>query len=123
MLELKTNQLKTRKKVLIDEHQYTVRKLGNIEQMDLSQYMRRLDVLSNLEKKQDLTEKQIQEVQDIGNRISNLFIALFDDGGDQSKSRSLVASLSENEIGVLLGKIFEEGTVEETLSGSAPAAS
>lgn len=116
MLELKTNQLKTRKKVLIDGHEYTVRKLGNIEQLDLSQYMRRLDTLAKIEATQPLNDKQLQQVQDISDRIAKLFISLFDDGGDQTKSRALVASLNEAELTIMLSQIFDEDNNEPVAS-------
>lgn len=116
MLELKTNQLKTRKKVLIDEHEYIVRKLGNIEQLDLSQYMRRLDSLAKIEAQNPLSDKQLQEVQDISDKIAKLFISLFDDGGDQTKSRKLVASLNESELALMLSQIFQDGLDEPTAS-------
>lgn len=123
MLELRTNQLKTRKKVLIDDTEYTVRRLGNIEQLDMSQYMRRLSTLSEIEKKEKkLTDAQIAEVDDISAKLSLLFVNLFDDGGDQTKSRALVASLSDAEIGVLLGEIFaEDGSKEEIKDGNEEA--
>lgn len=120
MLEFKTNQLKSRKTVTIDDHVYTVRKLGNIEKADLDQYMARLDALSKAESASSLNEKQAKEVEEISKRISELFIGLFDDHGDQSKSRKLVSSFSENELDVVLRKIFNEGTVEETLNGITP---
>ncbi len=116
MLELKTNQLKTRKKVLIDGHEYTVRKLGNIEQLDLSQYMRRLDSLAKIEATQPLSDKQLQQVQNISDQIAKLFISLFDDGGDQTKSRTLVASLNESELALMLSQIFNENEDEPTAS-------
>lgn len=110
MLELKTNQLKTRKQVLIDGHHYTVRRLGNIEQLDVSQYMRRLEQLSSIESKDatELTPKQVKEAEEISAKLSLLFVNLFDDGEDQTKSRALVASLTDQELGILIQQIFKD---------------
>jgi len=95
---------------LIDGHPYTVRRLGNLEQLDISQYMRRLKQLSDTEKSNngELPEAQSQEADEISKKLSNIFVSLFDDGGDQSKSRALVASLSDGEVSVLLSQIFKE---------------
>ena len=108
MLEIKTNQLKTRKRVLIDDHEYIVRRLGNIEQLEISQLMRKLDKLATAEKTKSLTSAQLEEVDDISRQISDIFISLFDDGDDQTKSKTLVGSLSDSEISLLLDQIFEE---------------
>lgn len=112
MLEIRTNTLKTRKKVIIDSVEYTVRRLGNIEQIDMNQYIRRLQSLANIEKKQKLTKEQSAEVDVLSEKLSLLFVNLFDDGGDQSKSRALVASLTDTEVGLLLGQIFTEAKDE-----------
>lgn len=113
MLEIQTNQLKSRKKVLIDDHPYTVRRLGNIEQLDISQYMRRLDKLAELEKSSPLSETQLEEVEMLTEKVSTIFVNVFDDGGDQSKSRALVASLSGNELSILFSQIFPEAVSNE----------
>jgi hypothetical protein len=107
-LSIQTNQLKTRKHVIIDGHPYTVRRLGNIERMDLDQYIRRLGALAATEKASDgkLSAEESAEVDELSRKIQNLVIGQFDDGGDQSLSRALVASLTEDEIGVLMEKIF-----------------
>jgi len=113
MLEIKTNQFKTRKKVLIDGNEYTVRKMGNIEQLDLSQYMRRLKQLSDIEvSDKKLTVKQIDEVDMLSSKILALYIGLFDDGADQSKSKSMLATLTDTELGMMLEQIFTEDITE-----------
>lgn len=108
MLEIKTNQLKTRKKVLIDDQEYIVRRMGNIEQLEVSQYMRRLNKLAELEKSKPLTDQQSQEVDELSTKILAISISLFDDGGDGSKSKALLSSLSDTEIGLMLNQIFED---------------
>jgi transposase-like protein len=114
MLEIKTNQLKTRKQVKIDDVVYTVRRMGNIEQLDVQQLIKRLSQLSEVEKTKKLTDKQLEEVDGISKKMGDLFTSLFDDGGDQTKSRKLVASLTDTEITVLLTQIFEEPKDEES---------
>lgn len=114
MIEIKTNQLKTRKKQVIDGHEYTVRRMGNIEQLDLAQKISRLTVLSEVEEKKTLTKDQAKEVDDISRWMSEVFVSLFDDGGDQTKSKKLVSSLSDEEIEVILKVIFEDESTEES---------
>lgn len=116
MLSFKTSELKTRKKVTIDGHVFTVRRMGNIEQLEMSQYMGRLTRLSEIEGKRKLTDKENQEVDTISKSIADMFIGLFDDGGDQSKSKALLRSLSEEEITLYLEKIFEEKEAEDETS-------
>lgn len=108
MLEIKTNQLKTRKKQVIDGHEYTIRKMGNIEMMNLSQYTTRLQELADIEKKQKLTVEQSAEVDKISESISFMTIGLFDDGGDQSKSRQLIPTLSDEEINYIFAYAYDE---------------
>lgn len=109
MLEIKTNELKTRKKALIDGHIYTVRKISNLERLDYSQGIRRLMKLSEIEKSgTKMTEKQTDEVNTLAKNMFKIFMDLFDDGGDQSKTKELFSQLSDEEIGVIIDKIFEE---------------
>jgi len=109
MLEIKTNQLKTRKKVLIDGNEFTVRKMGNLEQLELSQSMRRVGQLAKIEQSGiELNAKQIAELDELSKKMTEMFIGLFDDGGDQSKSKKMLTSLSDSEIGIILTQIFEE---------------
>ncbi len=118
-LSIKTNQFATRKQVDIENlgeiHTYTVRKLGNIEQLDLSQYMRRMQKIADIEREQEgvLDDTLAAEVENIQNKIAELFTGLFDDGGNQKKSKKLVASLSDIELSMLLAQIFEDEIVEE----------
>lgn len=118
MLEFKTNQLKSRRKVLIDDHEYVVRRLGNIERLDISQYMRRLNVLEQVEKdnNNELSPEEIQEVEQISAKMTSIFVGLFDDGGDQTKSRALIASLSSDELTLLLAQIFEDKNEQTEVS-------
>lgn len=112
MLEIKTNQLATRKHVLIDGVGYTVRKFSNLEQLNMSQYKRRIDKLIELEKNNE-SEAHEKEAEEINRKIFEMYTNLFDDGGDQSKSKILTDSLSYEEIGLILKDIFTEETINE----------
>ncbi len=114
MLQISTKDFSARKKVLIDDHEYSVRRFGNIEQLDMSQYMRRLKKLADIEKSTKLTEAQELEVEELGSKVTMMFVNLFDDGGDQTKSRELIASLSDTELTAMLDQIFEEAKPNET---------
>lgn len=107
------NTLKTRKKVLIDNIEFTVRKMGNLEQLDYQQGMRHLQSLAKIETKDGLNDKQLKEVDDISMKLSSLFINLFDDGGNQSESRKLLSTLNDEEIGLILKQIFEEPEIKQ----------
>lgn len=109
MLQIKTNQLKSRKKVLIDDTEYTVRRMGNIEQMDYNQCLRVLEELIKKEEAgQKLTKDEEAEVDRVSKDLSMILVGLFDDGGDQTKSRKLLGSLTDTEINIMFEQIFEE---------------
>ena len=94
--------------------------MGNLEQLEISQLMRELKKYQKLEQnaspdvEQPLTDEQLQRVDAISKKAADLFVGLFDDGGDQSKSRKLVSSLSNNEVKFMIEQIFGEsdGTPE-----------
>lgn len=108
MLEIKTNQFATRKPVNIDGHEYIVRKPGAGEQLILQQKMRRVKELDRLQKANSLSEEQEVELENLGADMLDLTASLFDDGGDGSKSKELVRSLSDEEVTLLLTKVFNE---------------
>lgn len=108
MLEFQTNTLKTRKNVKIDGQEYTVRRLGNVEQLELSSAMRRLNKLAAKEETKPLNDQESDEVEAVTQTITSLFVGLFDDHGDQSKSKALISSLSDTEMSMLLAQIFKE---------------
>lgn len=110
MLEISTNNLKTRKKVTIDGHLFTVRKFSNLEQLDISQYKRRSEKIVELAKQTkdiETLEKLDDEADEMSRKILNIFINLFDDGGDQSKSKALIDSLDYEGITEMLEQIFK----------------
>lgn len=112
MQSISTKKLDSRKTVLIDKDTYIVRKFSNTEQLDISQYKRRIKQLIELQKTDDLPE-YTEEAEQIARLLNDLYINLFDDGGDQSKSKKLISSLSYKDIASILSNIFG---VEETLS-------
>jgi hypothetical protein len=114
MLEIKTNQLKTRKSVEIDGHPYTVRRFGAGEQLTLNQLMRRGSKLETLLKTEEATEALEAEAEELSQRMIDIFVGLFDDGGDGSKSKALVSSLGVDEIQELFRQIFVEESDEPT---------
>lgn len=108
MLEINTNTLKSRKKVLIDGQQYIVRKLGAGEELSLSQAMRKLEKLGNKEKSGDLTEAEQDQAIKLAQSTLDTLISTFDDGGDGSKAKALISGLSAEELKEVYDKIFEE---------------
>lgn len=107
MLQITTSNLKTRKKVEIDGQPYTVRKLGAGEQLTLSQYMREIKKLDKKEKAGTLTDAEEAEALKMTEDTMNIMAACFDDGGDGSKSKQLVKSLSVDELQAVLDEIFK----------------
>lgn len=106
-ISIKLNELKSRVPVEIDGHVYTVRRMGNIEQIEYDRGLRRINQLAVIEKDRKLTEEELSELEQINSTLNDFFVNLFDDGGDQSKSKKLVASFSDVELGLVLGKIFK----------------
>ena len=114
MEEIKFDTQKTRKKVVIGNVEFIVRKMGNLEQLDYQQGMRHLQYLSKIETKDGLNDKQLKEVDDISAKQTALFIGLFDDGGDQSKSRELVPTLNEEDLKQIFKGLEIKQEVDET---------
>lgn len=118
MITFETKQLTGRRKVKIDGHPYIVRRMGNIENLEYSRAVRKLQALAAHEATRDLTAKELAEVESISTKLADMMVALFDDGGDQSMSRKLVSSLSEGEISELLAMAF---AVPEETKKDVPA--
>lgn len=108
MITFETKNLKGRRNVLIDGHPFVVRRFGNIENIEYSKAVRKLQILAEAEAKRKLTIKESEQVDTISGKLAEMMVALFDDGGDQSKSRALVGSLNESEINELLTLAFAE---------------
>lgn len=107
MLSISTKKLDSRKTVLIDDVIYTVRKFSNSEQLDMSQYQRRIKELMELSAQEKLPEYD-EEAEQIARALQDIYVRLFDDGGDQSKSKELISSLSYADISGILMDIFKE---------------
>lgn len=108
MLQINTNNLNTRKKVEIDGHLYTVRRYGAGEQLELNRLLRQAEKLSKkLESGKGTAEEEVK-AETLSSRMIDLFAGLFDDGGDGTKARQLVSSLSQTEIKLMFEQIFEE---------------
>lgn len=131
-VSISTSKYITSVKAKIDDHVYTVRKMGAGTQLDLSReisnLMRMRTDLMNLEAKMKKTEseeeadKMLQENMDkmeafgkVTQRIEAIFIDLFDDGEDGKKSEKLVHALGIDNIQKVYAEIFDKA--EETNDG------
>lgn len=131
-VSISTSKYITSVKAKIDDHVYTVRKMGAGTQLDLSReisnLMRMRTDLMNLEAKMKKTEseeeadKMLQENMDkmeafgkVTQRIEKIFIDLFDDGEDGKKSERLVHMLGIDNIQRVYAEIFDKA--EETNDG------
>lgn len=113
----------------IDNHVYTVRKMGAGTQLDLSREISALarvrTAILNLDGKMksaqteqqqeellaETTEK-MEEFDKIVKRLEDVFVSLFDDREDGSKSRRLVHSLGLDNIQLVYNEIFEKAEDE-----------
>lgn len=128
-VSISTSKYITSVKAKIDNHVYTVRKMGAGTQLDLSReissLMKMRTDLMNLQAKMKKTEseeeadKMLQENMDkmeafakVTQRTEAIFIDLFDDGEDGKKSAKLVHALGIDNIQKVYAEIFDkaEGT-------------
>lgn len=131
-VSISTSKYITSVKAKIDNHVYTVRKMGAGTQLDLSReisnLMRMRTDLMNLEARMKKTEseeeadKMLQENMDkmeafgkVAQRIEAIFIDLFDDGEDGKKSAKLVHALGIDNVQKVYAEIFDKA--EETNDG------
>lgn len=131
-VSISTSKYITSVKAKIDNHVYTVRKMGAGTQLDLSReisnLMKMRTDLMNLEAKMKKTEseeeadKMLQENMDkmeafakVTQRIESIFIDLFDDGEDGKKSAKLVHALGIDNVQKVYAEIFDKA--EETNDG------
>lgn len=107
-----TNQLKSRRKAIIDGHEFTVRRLGNIERLEAVRLQNELqEIISKYPedvKDEDISKDDIKAINEKAMQSSELLLSLFDDGGDQSKSKALIRSLDDEEIIDIVESIFEQ---------------
>lgn len=131
-VSISTSKYITSVKAKIDDHVYTVRKMGAGTQLDLSReisnLMKMRTDLMNLEAKMKKTaseeeaDKMLQDNMDkmeafgkVTQRIESIFIDLFDDGEDGKKSAKLVHALGIDNIQKVYAEIFDKA--EETNDG------
>lgn len=131
-ISISTSKYITSVKAKIDDHVYTVRKMGAGTQLDLSReisnLMKMRTDLMNLEAKMKKTEseeeadKMLQENMDkmeafgkVTQRIEAIFIDLFDDGEDGKRSAKLVHALGIDNVQRVYAEIFDKA--EETNDG------
>lgn len=112
-VSFQTNTLKSRRKAIIDGHEYTVRRLGNIEQLEISRLQAEIQAIfakyPTDVKDEDVKPEDLLTVNEKAERMSKLILNLFDDGTeDQEHSRKLVESLTDGDIFDILSKVFEE---------------
>lgn len=131
-VSISTSKYITSVKAKIDDHVYTVRKMGAGTQLDLSReisnLMRMRTDLMNLQAKMEKTEseeeadKMLQDNMDkmeafgkVTQRIEAIFIDLFDDGEDGKRSAKLVHALGIDNVQRVYAEIFDKA--EETNDG------
>jgi len=113
-ISISSNDLGTRKKVKIDEVDFTVRKLGAGEELDLSQIARQtLKLLERLSSSNEWTEDDAKEYDDLKQRSLDIYAKTFDDGGDGKISRELIQRLSDEERNEIYRQVFPKIEVED----------
>lgn len=116
MLQITTNELKNRKKVEIDGQTYIVRRLGAGDQLTVSQYMRELKRLAKKEEAGgSLSEQEDKRLAEIEASYLQILANCFDDLSDGEKSKTLVRSLTPDELAEVMDQIFN-GTPEPSVS-------
>lgn len=112
MLQINTRELKSRKKVLIDGHEYLVRRLGAGEELTLSQMMRKLDKLSKKEDDNTLSDTEQEEALKLARDTLDILAGTFDDGGDGKKAKALIEGLNSEELKEIYDTIFADAEPE-----------
>jgi hypothetical protein len=118
MLEINTRDLSTRRKALIDGHEYVVRRLGAGDELAVSQMSRRAQELLKIAKESkdgNLTPELQKELDDLSERSLKIYASTYDDGGDGSRSLALVKSLSIAERVIMHNTIFVEPTLNDVI--------
>ena len=109
MLEISTAKSRQIKRVNIDGHVYSVRKLGAGEQLTMSQYMRKITKFdSRIKAGEILTDAEEEQAEKYSSDLLNILASCFDDGGDGSKAKELVNSLTADELASIVEEIFKE---------------
>lgn len=112
-LSFQTNTLKSRRKAIIDGHEYTVRQLGNIERLEI---LRLQDEINEIIEKyppgtsdSEMKKEDLKAIQSKAEYSASILVSLFDDGTeDQALSRKLVSSLDEDDVVDIITQVFEQ---------------
>ena len=129
VFQVVTNNIIPTRKAEIDGVIYTVRRKGSGDDLDISLRTSRLSKLGreamaerarlssakSEKEKEDINErilKIVDEIAELNKEMELILANLFDDGGDQSKSRELVHKYGADGVTNILGQIFgqESGT-------------
>lgn len=114
----KTNQLKSRRKAVIDDQEYVVRRMGNIERLEVLRIQDEIKAIIDKYPKDavdaDIKPEDMEKVNQKALQSAEILIGLFDDGGDQSKSRALVRSLDDEDIIAIIDEVFQQTEPKET---------
>lgn len=112
-----TNQLKSRRKAIIDGHEFTVRRMGNIERLEVLQSQDEIQAIIAKYPKDfkdsDITKEDMGTINKKALYSAEILIGLFDDGGDQSKSRKLVRSLEDEDVIAIIDSVFAQTESKE----------
>lgn len=114
MISISSNDLGTRKRVKIDGIDFTVRKLGAGEELDLSQIARQtLKLLERLSDNKEWKDSDSLEFDGLKKKSLEIYAKTFDDGGDGSKSDELVKRLSDEERNNIYRQVFPKVELQE----------
>lgn len=117
-VSFQTNTLKSRRKAIIDGHEYIVRQYGNIERLEV---LRLQDEIQTIIEKypvntpeKDMDKKDLEAIQSKALEASSTLISLFDDQTeDQLKAKKLVSSLDEEDIIDIITQVFAQTEKED----------
>ena len=112
-----TNQLKSRRKAIIDGHEYTVRRLGNIERLEINQRTTEIRRILNKYPKdvsdEGIKQADVDTMERLALESAKTMVSLFDDGtADQEKARELVRSLDEEDLLDIIEATFAQTEVK-----------
>lgn len=123
-VSISTSKYITTVNAKIDDHVFTVRKMGAGTQLDLSRELNalvrmrtnimntegKLKKTSDEAEKEQLTEEllsKMSEFEKIVKRIEDIFVSIFDDREDGTRSRNLVHVLGIDNIQKIYAEIFD----------------
>lgn len=126
VFQVVTNNIIPTRKANIDGVIYTVRCKGSGDDLDISLRSSRLTKLSrevmaernrvvnakNDEERNEATErleKIVNKISATQEELEHILANLFDDGGDQSKSKAMVHKYGANGVNSILAQIFGDG--------------